>query len=118
MDRMIACCGLVCSECPALVARRTGDDDLRRRTAAEWSAMYGADVRPEHIDCDGCTCTAPGGVHTPHCAECQIRACALARSLPNCGRCGEYAGCQTISGFLAMVPDARKVLDAERNGSV
>lgn len=116
MDRMISCCGLVCSECPALVARRTGDDDLRRRTAADWSKQFGADIRPEHVDCDGCT--TPGGVHIPHCHECGIRACAIGRAVPNCGRCGEYPGCQTISGFLAMVPDAGRVLDAERNGSV
>lgn len=116
MDRMTARCGLVCSDCPALLARRSGDDDLRRRTAAEWSKIYDADVRPEHIDCDGCT--TGGGVHTPHCYECGIRACGTARGVPNCGRCAEYPGCRTISGFLEMVPDARKVLDAERQGSV
>ncbi len=112
MDRMTAHCGLICTDCPAFIARRDNDDDLRRKTAAEWSGMYGSDIRPEHIDCDGCATSE--GVHIPHCSECAIRICGQGRSVPNCGRCGEYPACTTISEFLAIVPSAREVLDAEK----
>jgi hypothetical protein len=107
---MISHCGLVCSDCPAWIAGRTGDDELRRKTAAEWSQMYGAAIEAADIDCAGCL--PAGGRHFHHCGECAIRACGIARGTDNCGLCGEYPSCATISGFLEMVPSAKAVLDA------
>jgi len=31
MKEMIACCGLVCTECPAYIATQNGDDKLRKK---------------------------------------------------------------------------------------
>jgi len=54
MKEMIACCGLVCTECPAYIATRNGDDELRKKTAADWSKFYGHEIKPEDITCEGC----------------------------------------------------------------
>lgn len=111
MPEIIACCGLKCHECPALLARRGDDHFLRKKTAAEWSKMYDSSIAPDQIDCDGCP---PGGeVHFGHCAECRIRACALERGLENCSSCPEYA-CQSLLSFFEWVPEARLTLDSMR----
>ena len=54
MDKMIAICGTVCSECPALLATQKDDDAERKRIAEAWSKQYNADIKPEDINCDGC----------------------------------------------------------------
>lgn len=106
------CCGLSCSDCPAFVARATGDDLLRRKTADEWSAMYGARIEPSDIDCVGCT--SNGEPHFHHCGECDVRRCCTGRGLSICGSCGDYPGCGTIEEFLSMVPSARAALESAR----
>jgi len=35
MGRMIACCGLTCSDCPAYLATQTGDQEMLRHVLAE-----------------------------------------------------------------------------------
>lgn len=105
---MIAFCGLDCSVCPARTAYLTDDDDLRARTAAEWSEMYGADITPAGINCTGCT---EEGVKFSHCEHgCEIRKCALPRGIANCGECGEYP-CDRITGFFEFVPEAKVNLE-------
>lgn len=111
-ERIIGSCGIVCTECGAFIARRTGDEELRRKTAAEWSKMYGAEIPPEAVDCDGCH--AEGGVQIGHCAECEIRKCAQAdHGVATCAECAEYP-CERISGFFQHVPSARNELDGLR----
>ncbi|KYK29632.1 MAG: hypothetical protein AYK23_01490 [Candidatus Proteinoplasmatales archaeon SG8-5] len=110
MTKIIGVCGIVCTECPAYKATQADDDGLRAKTATEWSQAYGADIKPEHINCDGCT--TPGRkIH--HCSECEMRACGIAKGLENCGKCAEYA-CQKLEEFFKMVPEAKETLDDER----
>jgi hypothetical protein len=114
VERIVGSCGIVCTECPAYIARRTGDDGLREITAAEWSRQYGAEIPPEAVDCDGCH--ASDGVQIGHCAECDIRACAqVEHGIENCGLCVDYP-CGRISAFFEYVPAARDVLDAIAQG--
>ncbi len=108
---MTACCGLDCGECPALVARRTGDDDLRRRTAAEWSALYGAEIAPETVDCDGCL--REGGVHFPHCDVCGVRGCCTGKGLSSCAGCDSYP-CPLLEEIFGFAPEAKARLDSLR----
>uniref|UniRef100_A0A7C4GID1 DUF3795 domain-containing protein n=1 Tax=candidate division WOR-3 bacterium TaxID=2052148 RepID=A0A7C4GID1_UNCW3 len=112
MAKLIARCGIRCDACPALEATRQNDDELRRKTAAEWAKTFGADIRPEHINCVGCT---EPGVHIGHWDECHVRRCSQQRKLMNCGLCPDFA-CAELEKFFRMVPDARAELEALRQG--
>jgi Protein of unknown function (DUF3795) len=110
MEKIIGYCGLICTECPAYLAKQNDDDDLRKNTAQEWSKRYGADIKPENINCAGCT---TDGVKFAHCNKCEIRVCGISRGVKNCGHCDDYA-CDKLIEFFGFVPDAKKVLDAEK----
>jgi hypothetical protein len=111
MAKMLAYCGIDCSECPAYLAHTRNDQALREKTAPEWSKAYGFDFKPSDINCVGCTATI--GVHIKHCAECEFRSCGQARAVANCGRCSDYP-CAKIAKFHEMVPPAKQNLDAEQ----
>ncbi len=110
MDKIIAYCGLICTECPAYLATKNNDDALRTKTAEEWSKMYGADIKPEHINCNGCTVD---GIKIHHWNECQMRICGEGKAVKNCGHCDEYA-CDKLEEFFGFVPAAKEILDAEK----
>jgi hypothetical protein len=108
MNKIISFCGLDCAACPAYIARHADDPELRQKTAATWSQIYGADIKPEDIFCDGCT--SEGTLLFGHCRVCKIRECGRARKLESCAHCPEYA-CGRLNEFFEMVPEARQVLD-------
>lgn len=110
MPELLAYCGIDCGACPALIATRTNDDALRRKIAAEWSQSFGHDLKPEQINCTGCTSE---GAHINYCAMCEIRKCARGRQLANCALCADY-GCATLAGFLKNAPEAKARLEALR----
>ena len=110
--KMIAKCGLVCSECPAYIATKNNDDPLREETAKKWSAMFKADIKPADINCDGCQSESQRLFS--YCNSCEIRKCARERKLETCAVCPDYS-CEKLDKFLADVPEARKVLEGLRN---
>jgi len=118
MDKIIAYCGLVCSDCPAYIATQADDRDALEQVAAQWREEYSApDVTVESVICDGCV-TADGR-HCGHWFDCEIRACGMERGVVNCAHCADYArhgGCEKLEGFFALVPDARGILDGIRQG--
>lgn len=109
--RMTAYCGLDCSACPAYIARRTDDQELRVQTALEW----GSDefpVSPEDIGCDGCR--TPDGARWAWCQECAVRACASARGVLSCATCIDF-GCDKLQAFFDTAgTEARERLVAVR----
>jgi predicted DNA-binding transcriptional regulator YafY len=111
-ETMVAQCGIDCSKCPARIAFVKDDPELRRRTAEEWSKAYNAEVKPEDVFCSGCR--VEGLPKIGHCGVCEVRRCGRARGVANCGECADYAGCETIAGFLKFIPDAKATLDAIR----
>lgn len=113
MADIIGICGLNCSECSALIAMRDDDDALREKTAAEWSKMHDADLKPEDINCSGCT--SDGEVKLGHCSVCGVRLCGIKRGVTTCAECDDY-GCDTLEGFLKMAPMLREGLEARRKG--
>jgi hypothetical protein len=62
--------------------------------------------------CDGCL--GEGGLKIGYCAQCEIRACGVARGVANCAYCDDYAACKELAGFLSYVPEAKATLDAIR----
>ena len=109
MDRMVAYCGLICTECPAYIATQANDPAALARVAAKWREEFNATgLTAESIPCDGCLGTE--GRKFGHCFECDMRACAMERGVANCAHCADYA-CERLEGFLGAVPSARQVLD-------
>ncbi len=112
MEKMTAFCGINCSECPAFIAYKNNDQELRIKTAGEWSKMFKNDFKPEDINCVGCTDAQ--GVHIGFCSMCEIRICGLQKNIANCGYCPDYA-CDKLVKFFEMVPaSAKKTLEETR----
>jgi hypothetical protein len=113
MDKMagIAYCGLDCNSCPALIATLGNDQDLRVKTAEIWSKQYNSNIRPEDVNCTGCS--TPDGVKIAHCFECNVRLCALDRQVATCADCVDYI-CADLERFLEWVPAARETLEKLR----
>jgi hypothetical protein len=112
MSRLIAVCGLICSDCGAYLATQADDPAALEKVAAQWRLEYNApNITVAGVACDGCL---PEGRKCAHCAECQIRACGLAHGVANCAYCADYATCAKIAGFFQMVPAARVTLDGVR----
>ena len=113
MDKIVGVCGLTCTECPAYQATQKDDDEERKRVAEMWSKQYGAEIKPEDINCDGCTVL--DGKHFGYCSQCEIRACGLGRKIENCAHCPEYA-CEKLGKFFGMAPQAKETLDGIKAG--
>jgi hypothetical protein len=108
MEKMIAYCGLVCTDCGAYIATQNNDDEKRRQIAEQWTKAYNHPFQPSDINCVGCIPVA--GLHVGHCGMCEIRKCGQEKDVKNCGWCPDYS-CEKTEDFFKMVPDARKTLD-------
>ena len=112
MDRIIAYCGLVCSDCPAYIATQANDQEALERVATQWQEEYNApQLTVESVICDGCL--TEEGRKCGHCAECEIRACGVAQGVANCAHCADYT-CEKLEKFFGFVPEAQGVLDGIR----
>jgi hypothetical protein len=111
--KIIAKCGIVCSECPAYIATQKNDDALRAETAKKWSEQFKSDIKPADINCDSCQSDSPRLFS--YCAICEIRKCAREKKVATCAACPEYS-CKKLDAFLANVPEARKTLETLRKG--
>jgi hypothetical protein len=113
-EKIIAKCGLTCSECPAYIATQKNDDALRAETAKKWSEMFKADIKPSDINCDGCQSESPRLFS--YCSVCEIRQCAREKKVATCADCPDYS-CEKLDKFLANVPEARKFLEELRKAN-
>jgi hypothetical protein len=104
MVKLIAYCGLVCSNCPTYLATQNNDDDARAKTAVLYSKKFGFSLGPEDINCDGCL--SSGGRLIGYCSACNIRKCCSAKGLANCTACKEQP-CEHLKKFHASSPDAK-----------
>ena len=108
MRKMIAYCGLDCEKCDAYIATVHDDQTLREKTAKAWAELNHTPILPEHINCQGCRTE---GVKTVFCESlCEIRQCALKKSIETCGDCEEPEKCPTVGMILGDNPDALKNL--------
>lgn len=114
MDKMIAYCGLVCTDCEAYVATQANDLAALERLAKKAREEYGmSDATVEAAMCDGCLSNSDR--LCGYCAQCQVRACAMERGMVNCAHCTNYT-CETLESFFGLAPDARTTLDGIRAG--
>ncbi|MCJ7643385.1 MAG: DUF3795 domain-containing protein [Candidatus Aminicenantes bacterium] len=110
-EKMIAFCGIGCSECPTFIATQKNDDKMREETAKKWSEMFNAEIKPGDINCDGCT--SQSSRLFDYCGKCEIRKCGKEKNVKNCAYCDEYP-CEKLSAFLKNVPEAKATLDEIR----
>jgi len=111
MEKMIAYCGLVCTECPAYLATQKDDTDALQKVAKQWSKQFNKSFAPEDCICDGCI--ASTNRHSSYCHECKIRACGIKKSVRNCAHCSDYA-CQELEKFFGIAPEAKASLEKIR----
>jgi hypothetical protein len=108
MEKMVACCGLACTDCEAYIATRDNDDRKRQEIAEKWAKQFGHEMKPGDINCAGCTAEGP---HIGYCGICQIRGCAQGKGVSNCGWCDDYS-CDKTEAFFKMAPQCKTTLDA------
>lgn len=105
-------CGLNCSDCPAHIALKKDNQELRVKTAKSWSKLFNTDIKPEDINCTGCTSdTKP---LFSHCHQCEVRLCGTKKQTSNCGLCGQYKECVKIEKLHKEIPEAKEACD-EKN---
>lgn len=109
-----ACCGFHCSRCPAF-SGNIHDDADRVRVHETWQKIYGLEIPAEAIRCDGCLKPDSENPHRIG-GACEIRTCAMKRSIPHCGHCNEFP-CDLMERHLASVetvaPGCRDTLNQE-----
>jgi hypothetical protein len=104
MKKMIAYCGLDCEKCDAYIATINDDQALREKTAQLWSELNHFPIQPEQINCQGCRFD---GVKTVFCDSlCEIRQCALKKSVTTCGDCPALESCGKVGKIHANNPQA------------
>lgn len=113
MEKIVAFCGTVCTECPAFIATRNDDDDKRKETAKLWSKQYNADIKLEDINCEGCPSTI--GKKFNYCNVCEIRKCGQDKNVKNCAYCSEYV-CEKLNKFFEIAPEGKITLDEIKKG--
>jgi len=111
MEKMVGYCGIVCSDCPVLVATRKNDDAERRRVAEIFTKQYGKEYKPEDINCDGCI-TDSARIFS-YCNICEIRKCGREKNVKNCGFCADYP-CERLSKLYAEYSKAKETLEGIR----
>lgn len=105
---MIAYCGLDCSKCIGYLATQSGDERELAKVAEIWSKQFSADVKPEHVICDGCKA---GKRKSYHCANlCKINRCCVEKGYDSCIECADFA-CSEVEFILNCVPEAKENLE-------
>ncbi len=111
MDKMIAYCGLVCTDCKAYIATQANDLDALEQMAARARKQFNMpDIAIEAIMCDGCLGEGRKG---GYCFQCKVRACGVERGVVNCAHCADY-GCEELTSFFTQAPHAQAMLEEIR----
>ncbi len=98
-EELISFCGINCVECPAYVAKRTNDNELREKTAKAWSGPEGQ-LSTNEINCDGCISFDQEQFN--FCKQCQVRKCGIEKKVENCAYCDDYI-CEKLEGIWNMI---------------
>ena len=108
MEKMIAFCGNICTECPAFIVTMKNDDNERIKIAIQWQKLYNPNIKPGDINCDGCLSESDRLFN--YCKICEIRKCGQEKNVKNCAYCEEYV-CEKLGNFHKMATDAKKNLE-------
>ena len=105
---MIAYCGLDCSKCEGYLATQANDEKQIAEVAEKWSKQFQADIKSEHVICDGCKEEKRKSFH---CADlCKIRKCCIEKEYASCIECDDFA-CNDLKFILDNAPEAKENLE-------
>jgi hypothetical protein len=109
---LLGACGLDCGNCPVYIAAKNNDDELRAKTAKQFSELYKEylvehPVKPQDVNCSGCP--SETGLFSG-CELCTIRKCCHEKKLTTCAGCIDYRQCEMLNGFYS-VPAHRHAKD-------
>ena len=107
MEKIIAYCGITCSDCPTFKATQTNDDAERKRVAELWTKEYGHPFKSEDINCESCQ-TRETRVFN-YCNICEIRKCGQQKNVKNCAYCDDYK-CEKLSKLHEQAPKLKETL--------
>jgi len=107
MEKIIAYCGITCSDCPTFKATQTNDDAERKRVAELWTKEYGHPFKSEDINCE--SCQTRGTRVFNYCNICEIRKCGQQKNVKNCAYCDDY-NCEKLSKLHEQAPKAKETL--------
>jgi len=111
VERIVSCCGITCSDCPAFNATKNADNAEREKVAELWTKAYGHPFKAEDINCDGCISRGPRVFN--YCNICEIRKCGRERNVSNCAYCDDYK-CEKLAKLHEQAPKAKETLDKIR----
>jgi hypothetical protein len=109
MEKMIAYCGIVCTECEAFKATQLGDPAALEKVAASWREQFDPSITAASIACDGCLATTD--TLCSYCSVCPLRICALDRGEKNCAYCVDFEGCEKLESYYNQAPHMRQILN-------
>jgi hypothetical protein len=111
MEKMTAFCGLACQKCEAYQATQADDDKKKVKVAKLWSKRYNMNFERQDINCDGCK----SGTDRlfGFCRSCEVRKCALAKSVDTCAHCSDYP-CGKLNPIFMAAPGVKERLDGIR----
>lgn len=104
MSKVIAYCGMVCSDCDLYIATMNNDEELRKELAAKYTTEDHI-AKPEDFYCEGCFKIKGEG--------CEIRQCAAKKQHENCAACDKYS-CDLLNSHFVTSPDSKITLDEIR----
>lgn len=107
---ILAYCGLLCNECPLLIATRNNDQNARRELAKQCSSDR-CTFEPEDMNCQGCFKVDPA--QSKMCSDCAIRACAVQKPVKHCAECGHFP-CPTYDTYIPADSKERARLTAAK----
>jgi hypothetical protein len=111
LNKIVAYCGIVCSDCPVFMVTQKNDDNGRKRVAEMLTKQYGEESKPEDINCDGCVGDSPRIYEW--CNFCEIRKCAREKGVETCGHCPEYP-CESLLRFFSKSTKDKEIWDEIR----
>ena len=105
--KIIAKCGLLCTDCNAYKATVSNNDELRKEAAETWSKMFGVNIDWKTVNCMGCHSK---DILFSHCKVCEIRKCANEKNYSTCAECNDF-GCEKIQTVWEHDSEAKQNLE-------
>ena len=102
-EKMIAFCGIVCTDCRAFIATQRNDRKLKEEVAKAWSTEKET-LKPQDANCDGCLAT--GKRLCKFCGTCTVRRCGSEKGVDNCAYCREFP-CEKLTRLWKWMRSAK-----------